>query len=127
MTGLKTRSPKDALSHGAIGSVEVVDVSFDSDPARIVGQSAARFDSRLNVVTWKVEGNLSQVDHFLVLKDVHGVRTAIGKVHSEFEFGNALFLHDTNERDEGELRYVVIPIFNDYSVGDEATTNSVII
>jgi hypothetical protein len=127
VSGLKTRSPKDSLSQGAIGSMERVDVSFDGDPARIVDQSAANFDRRLNVVTWKVEGNLSQVDHFLVMKDVHGVRTTVGKVHSEFEFGNAQFIHDTTERDDGELKYVIVPIFNDYNVGEEATTNSVIV
>jgi hypothetical protein len=125
--GLKTRYTKEPMSHGFIGTIETVEVSFDDQPARVNNASASRFDTNLNVVTWKLEGSIDQVDHFLIVKDVHGVRTLVGKTHSEFEFGNCQYLHPLNSRDQGELRYIVIPIFNDYTIGTQTVTNSVIV
>jgi hypothetical protein len=125
--GLKTRYAKDTMTHGRIGTVETVEVSFDSPPARIIEQNVSRFNKGLNIITWKLEGSIDQIDHFLIMKDVHGVRTVIGKSHSEFEFGNGQYLHPVGELDEGELAYVIVPVFNDYTLGEEETTNVVIV
>lgn len=125
--GLRTRYSKETMSHGAIGSVESIEVSFDDEPARIIDPSCVRFDKFLNVITWKVQGDVNQVDHFLIMKDVHGVRTMIGKAHSEFLYGNCQYLHPVARRDEGSLAYVIVPIFNNYKTGTQVTTNSVIV
>jgi len=125
--GLKTMYSKDALSHGIIGTVAEVEVSFDVEPARVIDPAAAQFDHENVVVTWSLRGLIDQVDHFLIMKDVNGVRTVVGKAHSEFESNNCQFLHKFNEQDEGELKYVITPIFNDYSVGVSIVTNSVVI
>lgn len=124
-TGLKTRFSKDAFAHGRVGSTEYTEVSFNQDPASIVELQAANFDRHLNVVTWKLLGNTHQVDHFVIFKDEHGVRTALGKTHSEFPFGNVQYLHELTDHDTGEWTYVVIPIFNDYDMGDEVISNAV--
>jgi hypothetical protein len=126
-SGLKTRFSKEAMSHGAIGATESIEVSFDEDVARVLDASVARFDSDLNVVTWKLRGSIDQVDHFLIMKEVHGVRTVIGKAHSEFAYGNCQYLHQLTARDAGSLVYVIVPVFNDYKTGAGAFTNSVIV
>lgn len=125
--GLRTRYSQAAMSHGLVGTLETVEVSLDEQPARIVSPSTARFDKSLNVLTWKVEGSIDQIDHFIITKDVHGVRTLIGKAHSEFEFGNCQYLHAVGPRDRGELKYIITPVFNDYRTGISSITNSVII
>lgn len=124
-SGLKTRYSKEPLAHGAIGAIESVEVSFDIEPAKIVDPSAAKFDKYLNVITWKVQGSVDQVDHFLIMKDVHGVRTMIGKAHSEFPYGNCQYLHPVTRRDEGSFEYVIVPVFNDYKTGTSVVTNNV--
>ncbi len=125
--GLRSRYTKDPMQHGAIGSTETIEISFDDQPARINNPSAARFNRLLNIITWKLEGSVDQIDHFLITKDVHGVRTLIGKAHSEFEFGNCQYLHPVTSSDEGELKYIITPVFNDYRTGIQAVTNSVIV
>jgi hypothetical protein len=125
--GLRTRYTKDAMSHGAIGAIESIEISFDDEPAQIIDPSAARFDKFLNVITWKVQGAIDQVDHFLIMKDVHGVRTMIGKTHSEFPYGNCQYLHPVSRRDEGSFSYVIVPIFNNYKTGTQVRTNAVIV
>ena len=123
--GLKTRYAKESMAHGEIGTIETVELSFDEEPARIIDANASSVNNDLNIITWRIGGSIDQVDHFLIIKDVHGVRTMIGKAHSEFESGNAQYLHRTNNFDKGELRYVIIPIFNDYKIGLPIFTNSI--
>lgn len=125
--GLKTRYAKEPMAHGGLGAVESIEVSFDSEPARIIDPAASRFDKFLNVITWKVQGSIDAVDHFLIMKDVHNVRTVIGKAHSEFPYGNCQYLHPVSRRDEGSFSYVIVPIFNDYKTGTQVTTNAVVV
>lgn len=127
-TGLKSRYSQNVFSHGRIGFYETLNVTFDKPNVEIRELSAERFDSDINIVNWKVnEAYLREIDHFIIMKDVHGVRTLVGKCHNDFEMGNFQFLHRINGHDLGELKYVVIMMFNDYSVSDEYVSNSVII
>lgn len=123
-TGLKTRSSKDPMSHGTIGASTPIDVSFDGDPIKISDPLASRFDEYLNIVTWKVQGSLALVDHFIIMKEIDRNRTIIGKAHSEFIGGNCQFLHPLTQHDAGSLQYIIVPVFNDYQVGTSVTTNS---
>jgi hypothetical protein len=123
--GLRTKFSKQAMSHGTIGSVEVVEASFDSDSARLQDASVTRFNRRLNLVTWRLLGEMSAVDHFLVMKEMNSIRTVVGKAHSEFKYGNCQYLHSLGNNDEGQYTYVIVPVLNDYTVGKIATTNSV--
>jgi hypothetical protein len=125
--GLKTRYAKEAMSHGIIGTIESVDVSFDSDNTIVLDSSASRFDRHTNVITWKTQGSIDAIDHFVIIKDVLGVRTLIGKAHSEFSYGNCQYLHRLTQRDLGALRYVIIPVLNTYEIGAESITNVVVI
>lgn len=125
--GLNLRYAKDAMAYGNIGSHTSIDVSFDSPTARIKDQIVSRFDKALNVVSWYVEGNVNQIDHFLIMKDVQGTRTLLGKTHSEFQAGAHQYIHVLTDKDAGELKYVIIPVFNDYKIGEIVVTNSIIV
>lgn len=123
--GLRTRYSKEAMSHGALGTVVSFEVSFDQEQASIVDASVSRFDRFTNVLAWKVNGSIDQVDHFLIMKDQDGVRTVVGKVHSEFEYGNCQYVHSLEGRDSGSFSYVIVPVFNDYHTGTSVATNAV--
>jgi len=124
--GLRTRFSKDAMSHGRIGQIEVVEASFDEEPAHVVEAEAARFDKYTNIITWKLKGSIDQVDHFVIMKDANGVRTVIGKAHSEFQHGRCQYVHPVSRRDEGAFSYVIAPVFNNYKTGPQVTTDVVL-
>jgi hypothetical protein len=126
-TGARQRYAKDAMSFGVVGVVTSVEVSFDNDTAKIVKQVATRFDRSLNIVSWQVQGDVGQVDHFIIMKEVHGIRTVLGKAHAEFPFGTCQYFHPLLTRDNGALSYVIIPVMNDYKVGPSASTNIVVV
>jgi hypothetical protein len=123
--GLKIRYSKDQLSFGTIGSIETIDVTFDKQQTTITNATAQVFDKFMNVITWKVEGSISNVDHFIIMKEVNGVRSIVGKAHSEFLHGNCTYTHVITRHDVGVYKYVILPIFNDYNVGIPASTNQV--
>lgn len=123
--GVKTLSPKDPMAHGAIGSMQPVNVSLDAPIATIVDASVSRFNETLNIVSWKVQGTMSLIDHFIIMKDINGMRSMVGKAHAKFQNGNCQHLHELTRRDSGSLTYVLVPVYNDYRVGAFFRTNSV--
>ena len=125
--GLRTRYAKSPLAHGELGTFAQVDVSFDKQPSLIVDASASRFDNDTNIVSWRMHGQTSLVDHFLISREVHGVKTIIGKAHSSFSTGNCQYLHQLGVDDAGEIKYVITPVMNDYVIGSSVTTNSLIV
>lgn len=125
--GARMRYAKDPMSYGAVGSIASVEVSFDSDSAKIVEPNASAFDRTTSLITWSILGNTSQVDHFVVLKQVHGIRSVLGKAHSAFANGACQYIHRLTRHDVGSMQYVIVPVFNDYRVGQEAVTNVMVI
>jgi len=125
--GAKKRYGKDPMAYGIIGSPVNIEVSFDEDAAKIIDPEAAIFDRYLNLVSWKILGNVHRIDHFLIFKEIHGMRTLLGKTHGEFEYGSCQYLHKVQNRDAGALKYVIIPIMNDYKEGPAAMTNTLIV
>lgn len=125
--GAMIRQAKDPMAHGVIGSVETVDISLDGETASISDATATNFDRRHNVITWKLLGSIHQVDHFLIMKQVHGMRSLVGKAHSEFANGSCQYLHAISSDDVGSMQYVIIPVHNDYTVGIEVITNAVVV
>ncbi len=125
--GLNKLFPKEAMSWGAVGAPTAVEASFDGPPARIIDAAAAQFDDELNVITWKVQGEAKRIDHFIIMMQVNGVRTLIGKSHSQFASGNSHFLHPLTRTTIRQIAYMIIPVFDDYKVGDQVETNAVMI
>lgn len=125
--GAAQRYVKDPMAFGVVGSITTVEASFDNDTAKIANQTATPFNRSLNIITWQVQGDITQVDHFLVLKTVNGVRTTLGKAHSEFPYGACQYFHPVTHSDNGAISYVIIPVMNDYKVGTAVTTNTVLV
>lgn len=125
--GILLRQAKDPMAHGVIGSMVSVDVSFDSDVAQITDVSAVNFDRYLNVITWKIQGEVHQIDHFIIMKQVHGIRSLLGKAHSEFTNNSCQYVHHISKHDVGALQYVIVPVFNDYRLGAEVVTNTLVV
>lgn len=125
--GILLRQAKDPMAHGVIGSLASVEVSFDSDVAEITDVSAVNFDRYLNVINWKIQGEVHQIDHFVIMKQVHGMRSLLGKAHSEFTNNSCQYLHHISKHDVGAIQYVIVPVYNDYRLGAEAVTNTLVI
>jgi len=123
--GAATKFGKEQMMYGEVGSTTSVEVSFDVEQASITNSIASRYNDNMIVVSWKINGAIDQVDHFLIMKNVLGVKTVVGKAHSEFEQGHCQFIHSLTSHDTGNLQYEIVPIMNDYRVGKSVVTNVV--
>lgn len=126
-SGLKTRYGQDQMLYGSIGLSKTLDVSFAKAPTNIIDFSATRFTKNANLLTWRIQGLINKIDHFIIMKEVNGVRTIVGKAHSEFEYGNCQFYHKLTRRDIGELKYVIMAVYNDYDASAFVKSNVVVI
>lgn len=124
--GLKTNYSKSMMQHGLIGLSQIVEVSFEKNNSRITGASATHFDKTTNIINWNVQGDISSIDSFLIIKEVHGIRTIVGKSHTQSETSN-FFQHKLTNNDLGELKYAVVPVYLDYTVGVSTYTNSLVV
>lgn len=125
--GTMQRYARDEMTLGLTGVTVTVNASFVNADAQIVDVKAARFSRAYNKIAWRVIGDLTQIDHFVLLKDSNGVRSTVGKVHSNFANENCQFIHVLSDNDRGQLTYKIVPVYNDYRVGSEVTTNAIIV
>jgi hypothetical protein len=125
--GLKTKYSKTTFEHGVLGSTTIVDVSLDETEPRIIDGSVVRFNKELAIVNWRVEGPMEMIDHFIIMKEVHGLRTVLGTAHTTFQGGVCQWLHKLSSHDRGEFNYVIVPMLSTYKYGSSITTNSLLV
>lgn len=125
--GLRTLFSKSDWEFGEIGLYAYVDLDLSITATPITEIRLTQFDRNTNLITWKYSGDRSTLDHFMVAKRVMGIQTMLGKVHSLLNDGNYFYYHNFDKPDVGTLQYVVIPIYNDYVVGNKATTSEILV
>lgn len=125
--GLATKFSKNAFEHGAIGATHNVEITLDQSPSIVADPGAEKINRYYNSVSWKLQGELSNVDHFIIMKEFHGMRVLLGTAHSSFQHGHCQWLHKLGPRDKGEIKYVIVPVLNDYKHGNQITSNSLVI
>ena len=127
-----TDSRKRNYSQSDFTFGDVVDVSSTtvslSDNIPIVEQaSASKLSSTKVLISWNVKGTLKKVDHFIVILEVLGMRTVIGKSHALGNTTYFRFLDKLTNGEKGGLTYYVIPVYQDQSRGAEVRTNTVVV
>jgi hypothetical protein len=83
--------------------------------------SAERIDLNKVRVSWQFEGSDDEFDHFVIMKEVAGVRRFIGAVT-----GQEVFDILGND-DVGTVIYYVVPVMYDFSVGNAIKANTIIV
>jgi hypothetical protein len=123
----KTKLGKSILEHGSVGSTKHIDLSIFDFQISVTELNASKFDLKQNIITWRVQGNINLIDHFVIMKQVHGIRTIIGYAHNVFSDGSCQWIHELSKNDHGQLQYIILPIFNDYTRGQTLTSNMILV
>jgi len=125
--GLKSLYSQNEWGHGIVGLTQTVDISLDIEQIKIVKAEAKKLNNYTNIISWSTQGNISNVDHFLIIKESHSIRTIIGRAHANLANGNFIFQHVLSRYDTGEFSYKIIPVNNSFKDEQSISTNSVII
>lgn len=125
--GLAFRFGLDEMTFGMLGLTSSFDVSIGTTDVSLSGASVQRFDPVTLVITWNINGDAEKIDHFLILKEVNNVRTLVSRSHALGGTSTFTSYVPFTARDTGELRYLIIPVTNDYDTLDAIYTNSIVL
>jgi len=111
---------------------DVVDITTTTvslaDNIPIVEQAVASKISNSKVlISWNVKGTLKKIDHFIVILEVLGIRTVVGKSHALGNTNHFRFLDNLTNNEKGGLTYIIIPVYQDQGRGAEVKTNTVVV
>jgi hypothetical protein len=123
---LKAYHANDMFSFGQIGKITSIVVSLPNANPAINNATVVKINNKLLKVQWRVTGNLSKIDHFLITLEILGSRTIVGKSHNVSDSGQFSFFDVLDSGEKGSLKYFITPVYHDFSRGREVeTTNTV--
>lgn len=126
-SSLKRNHSKSMFTFGTVVDSQIVNVSLGNVLPSLTEGKATMFGRDRIFAQWKVQGNVNKIDHFIVILDILGVRTVVGKCHNITNSNYFQFVDELTNNESGELSYIIIPVYFDYSRGPELKTNSVIV
>lgn len=109
------------LEEGELGVVATYILNNTKKDLGVYYVSAERLDLKKVKVLWSIKQQISEYDHFILIKEVNRKREFIGAVDS-LEYIDVL-----KDTDLGAIRYYVIPILNDYSIVSAYASNFVLV
>jgi hypothetical protein len=110
---------------GKIGYNYSFDVSYKTTFGIIEKVFANFIENNKISVSCTINGDENSIDHILIFKEIENVRTLIGKSHCLET--NISFIHEITKHDIGEVNYVLVPVYTDFSVGNATYSNSLLI
>lgn len=112
---------------GTIGSVVQVNVSLSDILPSVPEASVQKLNSNSTILQWRVQGQVSKIDHFIILLEMLGMRTVVGKCHNISDTNYFQFVDKLENGEHGKIKYFIVPVYYDYSRGTEAVSNEVIV
>lgn len=110
---------EEEMLAGFIGSQTHVDISTKTQKPRITGGNTIRNSKGSIDLRWRIEGDASAIDHFVVIGQKTGMRSIVGRTHA-LSSNSSFFLNDSVlSVTPGDITYSVIPVFSDLVQGDE--------
>jgi hypothetical protein len=124
---LKRNHSKAQFSFGKKGNIVKTNVSTVGILPSVYTANASKVNSKLVKIQWKVQGVVTAIDHFIIMVEVLGMRSVVGKCHNISDSNYFEFFDALTDGEKGALGYVIIPVYYDYSRGKEIQTGKVLI
>jgi len=125
-TRMKNHS-QTAFSFGAVGNIATVNVSLANILPSITEARAQKLGKNSNLIQWRVQGQITKIDHFIIILEIVGMRTVVGKSHNVSESNYFQFVDSLDNGEHGKLTYYIVPVFYDFTRGTEVPTNEVVV
>lgn len=126
-TSLIRNHAKTPFSFGAVGFISTTTVSLADVVPIIIEAKAQKFGKNKNLIQWRVQGNIKKIDHFILILEMMGMRTVVGKCHNISETNYFQFVDELTDGEQGKISYVIIPVYYDFARGTEVGTNEVLV
>ncbi|MFA6049715.1 MAG: hypothetical protein WC761_00690 [Candidatus Paceibacterota bacterium] len=124
---LKRNHAQSQFAQGELADIQNVNISLASLLPSLGEGQASQVREKANLIQWKVNGNVTKIDHFIVMLESLGIRTIVGCAHNISNSNYFEFLDVLSNGERGALTYFVVPVYYDYSRGTELKTNVIVI
>jgi hypothetical protein len=118
--------PKEDMLYGFIGTSYQVEASFVGSKPVINLFSASFLGNRKVYLAWTIQGDQSLIDHLIISREIDGVRRIIGKSHT-LSREQATFVYEISHDDIGYVKFIITPVYMDFSSGSEAISDGLLI
>jgi hypothetical protein len=122
---LITNHSSDEMDFGDIGSSADVTFSLNRRLPSISTAEVKRIRANLAVISWEVTGDYDMIDHFIILRNTLTDRSILSKAHAHVSVRTFEIFHKLDDDDIGEISYIIMPVYNDYSYGKSIETGSI--
>jgi hypothetical protein len=122
---LITNHSSDEMDFGDIGSSASVTFSLNRRLPSISTARVKRIRANLAVISWEVTGDYDMIDHFIILRNTLTDRSILSKAHAHVSVRTFEIFHKLDDDDIGEMSYIIMPVYNDYSYGKSIETGSI--
>jgi hypothetical protein len=118
--------PQDQMSQGrVVDIVETPKINLLNPLPRLTNVNATKISRNSILIEWKVEGDLTKIDHFVIKLEMYNNITIVGNVHNASANNAFKFLDPLTNGEQGPLTYQIVPIYYDYTQGSPAKTRTV--
>lgn len=117
---------RSEFAQGRTGLERSIEANIPSTQCKVTSVSVKRMP-RGNYIYWTITGNQDDVDHFVVSARFQGVKSTIGAIHGFSETGNYRLFDMDLSTEPGSMEYSVIPVYSDYTYGEEVETSTVVL
>jgi hypothetical protein len=124
---LREQHTNSQYTFGPTGQVVEHNADFSNVLPIVKDVIATNKNRTLNILQWKVEGNLDRVDHFIILTQQLSARKVVGTIHNVSETNTFNFYDILTDGESGNLEYIIIPVYFDLVLGQEVKSNTIII
>lgn len=124
---VKNNHAKDQYEQGQVADIQSINASLANILPSIAEGRATQVRDKAVLIQWKVEGDITKIDHFIIVLKSLGIRTIIGAAHNISNSNYFEFLDTLTNGESGALTYQIIPVYYDFSRGTELKTNQVVI
>ena len=118
---------KTQFSFGEVGNIIKTTLSLSDTLPSIYEGNATKINSKLIKIQWKLQGTANKVQYYIVVLDMLGMKTVVGKTHSITNTNYFEFYDELTNNEKGSLSYTIIPVYYDQSRGKKITTNKVLV
>ena len=124
---LKRNHSSNELTMGKITSIIYTDVSLANILPSIKEAQAVKTSNNSILLQWRVQGNVKKIDHFIIILEILGIKSVIGKCHNISNLNYFQYVDNLDNNEHGKLKYYITPVLYDYTNLTSAETNEVII
>jgi len=123
----KRRLGKNGIFNlGKTGSFKTIIVNLDDTLPQVTRGDVDRLNNRENLLSWRIRGDASKIDHFIISIERMRNKIPIFVAHCTPKAGMYQYVDRYTPRIRGPVEFKIVPVYVDYTRGEEVSLGTII-